>query len=448
VNQERKIRYFILPYATVSNQSIQIPEEKIQAYYDSHQDEFKTPEQVSIEYIEFSMKDVINNIQPSEQELQDFYSDNQSLFVEPARWKLDSIVIPAPASFTPEELAAVKSKVNEIYEKAKTGESFAKLETEYLFQHAPNIDAKNWVTQNQIPAELQKVLATLKARDQVTEPMQTSQGFVILKAVDFINVSNQSFEQVKPKVIEKLKQQKAEEKFTDIREKLASSSYEHPESLQATSQLLNLPIKTTELFSQDKPGKDISANSKIREAAFSQDVLNLQNNSDVIQLTADSVAVIRVKSHELSALLPLKTVRAQIENQLTKSEVEEKTLQVAQDIIAKLKNNDSASQVLQEYKVKWNNVGWIARHATNVNPAILETAFNMQKTDQNNSVTYETTKLSEGYGIIALDEVKDGQLIDKDEYKVFAEQIQNTQGLLEYELYKQSVVDQAKIVAK
>ncbi|HEX2548234.1 MAG TPA: hypothetical protein VHM20_00285, partial [Gammaproteobacteria bacterium] len=262
------------------------------------------------------------------------------------------------------------------------------------------------------------------------------------------NVSNQSFEQVKPKVIEKLKQQKAEEKFTDIREKLASSSYEHPESLQATSQLLNLPIKTTELFSQDKPGKDISANSKIREAAFSQDVLNLQNNSDVIQLTADSVAVIRVKSHELSALLPLKTVRAQIENQLTKSEVEEKTLQVAQDIIAKLKNNDSASQVLQEYKVKWNNVGWIARHATNVNPAILETAFNMQKTDQNNSVTYETTKLSEGYGIIALDEVKDGQLIDKDEYKVFAEQIQNTQGLLEYELYKQSVVDQAKIVAK
>jgi peptidyl-prolyl cis-trans isomerase D len=338
----------MLPFTIVSKQSIQIPEEKIQAYYDAHQDEFKTLEQVSVDYVQLSLKDLMDHIHLTEEELKDFYQENQSSFVEPAR----------------------------------------------------------------------------------------------------VNPSPQSFEQAKPRVEERLKQQKAEEQFSDIREKLASSSYEHPESLEATSQLLNLPIKTSELFSKDKAGKDISANNKVREAAFSHDVLNLQNNSDVISLTPDSVVVIHVKTHELSSKLPLQAVRAPILDKLTQSEVEAKTLQIAEEIISKLKNNDQSNPILQNYHLNWNNVGWIARHATNVNPAILEMAFNMRRPEANHSVTYQATKLSEGYAIVALDEVKDGELTDKDEYKVFDEQIQNTQGLLEYELYKQSVVDQAQIVVQ
>jgi len=340
VNQERKVRYTVVPFAIVPIQSIQVPEEKINAYYEAHQDEFKTPEQVSIEYIAFSMKDITNNILPTEQELQDYYKDNLQ------------------------------------------------------------------------------------------------------------NNASQTFEQAKPQLIEAVKRQKAEEQFTEIREKLASSSYEHPENLQTSSQLLNLPVKTSELFSKDKPGKDIAQNNKVREAAFSNDVLNLKNNSDVIQLTSDSVAVIRVKQHQLPSTQSLDTVRSQIVDKLTKEVVNEKTFKIAEEIVSKLKSNTESNQVLLDNHLNWNSVGWIARMATSVNPAILEAAFDMPIPENADHVTYQTTRLSDGYGIIALDEVRDGKLANKDDYKVFAEQIQNTQGLLEYELYKQSVVDQAKIVAK
>ena len=63
----------------------------------------------------------------------------------------------------------------------------------------------------------------------------------------------------------------------------------------------DLPIKTSELFTKDKAGKDISQFKKVRDTAFSNDVLNLQNNSDVIQFNPETVIVLRVKSHVASS---------------------------------------------------------------------------------------------------------------------------------------------------
>ena len=55
------------------------------------------------------------------------------------------------------------------------------------------------------------------------------------------------------------------------------------------------------------------------------------------------------------------------------------------------------------------------------------------------------TRLPNGYAIVALKSVKEGTVTDKKQYTVFAEQVQNSEGLLEYELYKQSQTNKAKI---
>ena len=116
----------------------------------------------------------------------------------------------------------------------------------------------------------------------------------------------QAFDAVKDKVKETYVHQHAEEKFAELRDQLADMTYEHPDSLQLASKTLNLPIITSELFTKEKAGKDISQYKKVRDTAFSNDVLNLQNNSDVIQLNPETVIVLRVKSHIASTLLPLK----------------------------------------------------------------------------------------------------------------------------------------------
>ncbi len=255
----------------------------------------------------------------------------------------------------------------------------------------------------------------------------------------------QPFEIVKDKVAAALTHQKAEEQFASVREKLANITYEHPDSLKPAATELGLSIKASEPFVKDKAGKGIAANNKIRDVAFSNEVLNLQNNSDVIQVSPDSVIVVRIKSHTPAALLALNTVQKEIVTKLQAVAINNKLERLATEIKQKLQNSTSPDQIIQQYRLSWNTPGMISRHATKIDSAILDAAFSIPPPQGEQKISYAVTKIPTGYAIIGVKAVKEGTLNNKDEYRVFAEQIQNTQGLLEYELYKDSLMRQAKI---
>lgn len=255
----------------------------------------------------------------------------------------------------------------------------------------------------------------------------------------------QPFEKVKDKVTAALAHQKAEEQFATIREKLANLTYEHPDSLKLAATELGLSVKTSEPFVKDKVGKGVAANNKIREATFSHEVLNLQNNSDVIQVTPDLVMVVRIKSHTPASVLPLNTVQKEIVTKLKAIAINNKLEQLANEIKQKLQTAANPEQIIQQYRLHWSAPGMLSRHATTIDSAILDAAFSMPKPQGDQKILYTITKIPNGYAIIGVKAVKEGALKNKDEYRVFAEQIQNTQGLLEYELYKDSLIKQAKI---
>ncbi len=352
IGQERNIQYLIIPQNYFNNQPLTISDEKIQAYFTAHQNEFKTPEQVSIEYVLLSVPELASQIHPTEEQLKNFYNEN----------------------------------IN----------SFGK---------------------------------TVKGQ----------------KATQI-----QSYATVKDQVKAAFARQKAEEEFANLRDKMANISYEHPDSLQATAQELNLPIRTTDLFTKDKAGKDLTANNKVREAAFGNDVLNLQNNSDVIQLDDQSAIVLRMKSHVPANELALSAVKNQIEAKLKTIAIEEKLSNFANEITNKLQTGKVLpNQVSQDYHLQWTNAGFMGRHATKIDQAILDTAFAMPNPRNNETVNYAATKITNGFAIIGLSAVKPGNSnVPKEQYQAFSDQIQTAQGTLEYQLYQNSLVKKSKIVVE
>jgi len=256
----------------------------------------------------------------------------------------------------------------------------------------------------------------------------------------------QSYESVQEKVRDGYIRQHAEEKLAEIREKLADMTYEHPESLQFAASNLSLPIKTSEFFTKDKGAQDISQNKKVREIAFSNDVLTMQNNSDVIQLNPETLIVLRVKEHNPSTLLPLASVTSQIESKLQTAAQDKATETAANDLIAKLKAGTTPEQVATSVSGHWNKTGYLGRYSTKVDTAVLDLAFQLPNpSNVGGKTVYGVTRIPNGYAIVAVHSVKNGTITDAKQAHVFSEQVQNSQGLLEYELYKQSVIAAAKV---
>lgn len=304
VNQERDVQYAVLPFQAVAKQNIPISKDNVQAYYNQHQDEFRTTEQVSIEYITFSMSDLAKG------------SDKQH----------------------------------------------------------------------------------------------------------------------------------AEANFASQREKLASITYEHPESLEPAAKALNLKIQTSGMFTKDQGGKDLTGNAKVREVAFSNDILNVQNNSDVIEIGDNAVLVLRVKSHTPASQMALSAVQNKIIDILKTKEQEILVEKRAREIVQQLQQGIAISQINQNYHLMWKPTGYVSRHSGKMDSALLDAIFSMPK-PQANKPTFAASKISNGYAIIQLNTVKEGTLKNNnhEQYQAFAQQIQNTQGLMEYELYKQSLIQQAKV---
>lgn len=350
IGQERNIQYFIIPQNYFNNQPLTISDEKIQAFYNEHQNEFKTPEQVSIEYILLSVQDLANKVHPTEEQLKNFYNDNKASFAKLVKGQKEPQIQP---------FAAVKDEVSKVYAR-----------------------------------------------------------------------------------------QKAEEEFANQRDKLANLTYEHPDSLQAAAQESGVPIRSTGLFTKEKGEKDLTANLKVREAAFGNDVLNLQNNSDVIQLDDQSAVVLRVKSHVPANVLALSVVKNQIEEKLKASAIEEKLSNLADEIKNKLQTGQLLpNQVSQTYHLAWVTPGFIGRHATKIDQAILDAAFAIPNPLNNKNMNYAATKVANGFAVVGLSAVKAGNTnVPKEQYQAFSDQVQNAQGALEYELYQNSLIKKSKIV--
>ncbi len=444
VNQEREIQYAVFPLQSVT-QAIIVSDDQIKAYYADHQADYKTQEQASIDYLEINLKDLIADMHPSDAELEKFYNENSNSFTQAMQWKLAAILVPVPVKAGEKEVAAAQAKITDIQSKLNAGEKFEKYSQQYPLGKAGE-KFQAGVTLNQIPADLQNAVIKLTKAEQVSEPVKTDSGFVIIKALHVSEPKIESFTSVKTKVKDLYIHQQAEEKFAALKDKLANLTYEHPESLQTAAQALSLPIKTSELFTQEKGGKDISSNAKVREATFSHDVMNLKNNSDVIQVGADAVLVIRIKEHIPAAILTLEAVKKQITDKLKLVAQEAELGKLVNDIKTQLTKGASSDALAQQYHFTWSQSAYIGRHQAKIDTAIANAAFAMPKPKNSSAPVYAVVKTQDGYAIIALHAVRDGVLGAKqDQNDLFNEQIQAAEGSLEYELYQYSLEKQAKI---
>lgn len=444
INQDRDISYLKLPYSYFDETIGTIADKDILTYYNNHKNDFMTPEQVTVDYIELTVADIAKTITPTDDELMNYYKENNTSYMSPPAWKLKGFVVPFPAKdANDEQIAATKTKAEQIYQALEKDNNFDSYAAKYAKYKFPSTDFMN---AKQVPAPLQDTLTSETKANQVLEPVQTEDGFVIAKVVAYRESKMQDYATVKDKVRESYVKLKAEEKFAEAKERLADLTYENPTTLESAAKELKLTIKKSDYFTADKPGAGITQYKKVRNAAFNNDVLNLKNNSDVIQINNDDAVVLRVNSHLPASLLPLDQVKDRIDAKITEDLSEKQTADLAALIIKKLQAGEPIDAIMNQYHLTWQNTGFIGRYSTKVDNAILDAAFRLPNVGtKSTKAYYSATRTPDGYAVISLKAVRDGASTDDKQKTVFAEQMQSNDGLLEYELYKQSQINAAKI---
>jgi peptidyl-prolyl cis-trans isomerase D len=121
--ETRDYRYLTISPATMSD--IKVTEDELKAYYKKHAQDFMKEEQVSIDYVELSMKALTASISISEPDLKAYFEDNKANYITPARYKLAHILILSTDKKQDE------AKLKEVTLALKEGKPFADVAKRY-----------------------------------------------------------------------------------------------------------------------------------------------------------------------------------------------------------------------------------------------------------------------------------------------------------------------------
>ncbi|HEX6549103.1 MAG TPA: hypothetical protein VF117_00340, partial [Gammaproteobacteria bacterium] len=241
-------------------------------------------------------------------------------------------------------------------------------------------------------------------------------------------------------------QKKAEDEYYALGDQLANLAYEHPDSLDAVSKQLNLPINTVADVTRDS-GTGIAANAAVRKAAFSEGVLSQGLNSEPVQLGPNHVVVIRVKGHTPSEQKPLAAVRPQVLELLQQQQAQKQAAQVAATIAADIKAGQSPANIARKYALKLVPEKYVGRHDSSVPAPLLTAAFAAQQPTAKAPVI-EAVALDDGdQAVFVVSDVKPGDFasMDKQQAQMTRRDLMRMNSQAEFAAYVANLRQQAKI---
>ncbi|MEM1243500.1 MAG: SurA N-terminal domain-containing protein [Pseudomonadota bacterium] len=443
IKQKRNIEYMMIPTKKFLA-SIDISASMLKDYYTTHQDKFKLPERVSIRYVILDLAGAKKNVKVSETQLKNYYEDNLDNFTIPKKWHFAQILVRSSGGAkTDDEL---QTKLNSIGNQLKQGLTFSAAVKKYSDDIASKKRAgvMPWVTLNMLSQPIAQTLEKLTP-GQISAPVKTQYGYMIIKLLAVEPEKIKPFAQVKPQVKTALINSEAEKLFADETSRLSNLTYSNPDSLVDAAKDLTLKIETSPLFSRQGGKTALTRNPKVIQAAFSRDVLQNRYNSNVINLAADKVMVLRVNEHKQATVKPFAEVKAQIKKLLTDEKATALTKVKGEDIIKSITAGKPLAEIAKTQGYKLVNKSGLTRQTTDINRLILLNTFSLPA-DAVNKVKGFSLKTGD-YVVLKLIKVEQEKLpVDEQkQYQAFKRQISAIYGLTDFDLYLKQLVKQAKV---
>ena len=410
--QQRDVGFVDIPLSSFSD-TIEVSDAEAKEYYEQHTSRYMTPEKVSIEYIELAVPDLMQDVEVDEAALRDLYESRKMDFVVPEERRLRHILVEAG---TEEAEADALARAEALLASIKGGKSFEAVAKESSddFGSATQGGDLGYMGRDAMMDEAFADAAFALSIGDISEPVKSSYGYHIIKLVDIKANQTKAFEEVRAQLEDDYRKQQAEELFYDKGEELANMAFENPDSLEPAAEETGLVIKTTSLFTRDA-GPGIATDEKVRDIAFSDDVLIAGNNSEPLELGKERLVVLRVKEHVEVGQRPFDSVKAAVIETVRNEKAQQLANMAGDELMAQVASGGDIEAIAKEKGWEWKALGAIKRSAGVNDRDVVSYAFKMPHPAADQVEYRGFSRQLGGYAVVALYSVKDGDAESVDE---------------------------------
>jgi peptidyl-prolyl cis-trans isomerase D len=214
IPETRDVQLIVADQAQVAN-TIQVSDDQVQAYYNAHRDEYRTPERVHARHILLSITN-----KPKD------------------------------------EVPKIKAQAEALDKQLKAGADFAELAKKY--SQDPGSAQKGgdlgWVSRGQMVKNFEDAVFTLKP-NEISDVVTTEYGFHIIEVLEKQPAHLQTLDEVKPAIVATLKNQTVFDRMQDLTDKAHAELAKAPQNAQQIAMQLGLEFVN---LPQYRPGAPIA----------------------------------------------------------------------------------------------------------------------------------------------------------------------------------------------
>ncbi|MGD8534493.1 MAG: SurA N-terminal domain-containing protein [Candidatus Aminicenantes bacterium] len=261
-NESVKMEYVIAEADKIELEQ-ELSSSEAQEYFNNNKEKYKIPERREASIVFLKTEGIKNEIALSDSEIEDYYQENEQQFTDPETVKVSRIYLP----FEDKEKEIVEAEGQNILEKIKNGQDFAELarlhSEDEKASEGGDWGLYEWRTLS--PQEQEEIEKLSEGGN--SELIETDEGISILKVTEKKPPRTRPLEEVKDRIQNILKDQKAreqaEERISGL-EKIARKE----KSLSGAAQTSGREIINTGLLKEQEPIEDIDPSGMISRTLF------------------------------------------------------------------------------------------------------------------------------------------------------------------------------------
>ena len=368
-------------------------------YYQKHQEEFRVPTFIQVQYLIFRPSDFEGKVQVSPEEVKRFYDLQKDRFKTPQQVRGREILIKVDPQDPPEKVEEKRKRAEEILEKTKKAKDFGSLAKQYSESGTASKGGEmGWIQKGRLDEQTEKILFSLKA-GEVSTVLRGPAGFSIFKVEEVQEEKQKSLEEMKDQILQALKKEKARADASRNADDAFYSIF-RSRDLETFAREKDVPIRTTGFLKEGDEIPEIGKNPSFYSSAFS---LKVGEISPVVTIPPNFY-ILKLVGKKDSRIPSLEEVKEDVKRKVIGMKCEEKAHQVSEDILNQIRKGKALREIAKERGLQVEETGLFTRTAgviPKIGPARESMGILSSLTDKN-PVPQEVLQTKDGFFVVTL----------------------------------------------
>ena len=314
-NDKIKVDYISFAASKIAADMKPTPQQ-INDYWAKNKNFFTVPETRDLQLVVADQAKIADAIQVSDAQIQAYYNAHKEEYRTPERVHARHILLSTTGK-SKDEIAKIKAQAEALDKQIKAGADFAELAKKNSADTTSAVKGGDlgWVSRGQMVKNFEDAMFSMKP-NQISDPVSTEYGFHIIQVLEKQPAHLQTLDEVRPAIVSALKNQSVGDKMQDLADKAHAELVKTPQNAQQIANQLGLEFVNVP---SHRPGSPIADLGNAPQLVAAVDAMKPGEVSDVFQ-AGNKLGVAVVTGVHPPHPAELSEVQSQVRQQYTQVE--------------------------------------------------------------------------------------------------------------------------------